>query len=1091
MVTTWSKYRIGIDVGARSLGFCAVGVDDDGQPVKILNSMVLAHDGGLDPEGQKTATTRRASAGVARRARRLVRRRRERLRVLDNLLTELGWPITDPNTFKDPYHPWVLRANLATTKVKDEAERNKQLAIAARHIARHRGWRNPYIKAETLLVPVEDSDKLIALRGRVENAVGRELPAALTPAQLVTALKLTPQVKLRGDEGLLGGKLMQSDNARELMVIAKTQGLDEETTRQLVLATFAARSPKGSAAERVGKDPLPGQSGKYRCLKAESAFQHYRIAAILANLRVRVAGSADRVLTVAERKICFELLADPVNKKEITWLDVAEKLGLEREQLRGTATPTADGDRAGSRPPTYVTANYMMGFTKVKPLPEWWRHAGQEERDALIRYLSNAVAESETATAADEVAIEFLETLEDEHLLALDDLKLPAGRAAYSADSLIKLTALMLEAEHDVHSARREAFKVSDDWRPPADPIGMPVGNPSVDRVTKAVARWLMAAEREWGVPEVVNIEHVREGFMSDLKTRELERDMKKREDANRRIAQEINDHIGAHGKVARSDTSRYLAFTRQHGKCAYCDKGISFTSLEMDHIVPQAGVGSTNRRDNLVAVCEACNKSKSKMVFSVWAETQGISVTEVASRVKMWTQDPGTSGKDWKQFQQNVITRLKRTTEDPEFDGRSMESIAWMANELRHRIEQHWAEEKVQVGVYRGQLTAEARKASGFEGKISFIGGSGKTRLDRRHHAMDAACMAMMRPKVAQVLAQRVNQRDAQRVTRDVETWKSFSGTNPAARTIWQQWLGNMNVLAELFNQAVAHDRIPVMENLRLRLGNGSVHKDTVNKLVQKRLGDEWSMEAIDRASTPALWCALTRAAGFEFGKGLPADESRVISVNGTKFTADDRVKIFPSKAAAILVREGAVEVGNAVHHARIYRISGKKDSYGMVRVFVPDLLKYRHEDLFEAPLLPQSLSMRDADMKLRIAIQEGNAEYLGWIAVGDELLLDMPSESKTQVGQFLEQFPGTVRWRVHGFYSNTRLRIRPTQIAAEGFSKDVIDAVAKTVDAPGWLPAVNVLWGQCNPVVVRRDALGKPRIDSHGTGLPESWQV
>ena len=72
-------YKVGIDVGTNSVGFCALQVDANGSPVKLLNSMVKIHDSGVDPEKVKSAVTRLASAGFARRTRRLYRRRKKRL----------------------------------------------------------------------------------------------------------------------------------------------------------------------------------------------------------------------------------------------------------------------------------------------------------------------------------------------------------------------------------------------------------------------------------------------------------------------------------------------------------------------------------------------------------------------------------------------------------------------------------------------------------------------------------------------------------------------------------------------------------------------------------------------------------------------------------------------------------------------------------------------------------------------------------------------------------------------------------------------------------------------------------------------------
>ena len=40
------RYRIGIDVGRNSTGFCALEIDDDDNPIAFLNLSVLLHDAG-------------------------------------------------------------------------------------------------------------------------------------------------------------------------------------------------------------------------------------------------------------------------------------------------------------------------------------------------------------------------------------------------------------------------------------------------------------------------------------------------------------------------------------------------------------------------------------------------------------------------------------------------------------------------------------------------------------------------------------------------------------------------------------------------------------------------------------------------------------------------------------------------------------------------------------------------------------------------------------------------------------------------------------------------------------------------------------
>lgn len=61
------RYRIGIDVGLNSVGLAAVEVSDENSPVRLLNAQSVIHDGGVDPQKNKEAITRKNMSGVARR----------------------------------------------------------------------------------------------------------------------------------------------------------------------------------------------------------------------------------------------------------------------------------------------------------------------------------------------------------------------------------------------------------------------------------------------------------------------------------------------------------------------------------------------------------------------------------------------------------------------------------------------------------------------------------------------------------------------------------------------------------------------------------------------------------------------------------------------------------------------------------------------------------------------------------------------------------------------------------------------------------------------------------------------------------------
>ena len=1077
-------YLVGIDVGSYSVGLSAVEVDEDRNPVGLLSAVSYIHDAGVDPTARKEAATRRAVSGVARRTRRLYRRKRKRLVNLDRFIEKCGWPVVDNEAFDDPLLPWRARMALAEGFIEDDKQRALYLSIAMRHIARHRGWRNPYTKVQSLHSPQEHSDAFKAIREDVEKELGRPLPENATVAQVIGQLMVAGR-RLRGEGGVISARLQQVDHALEINTICAKQRIPDDLRNQLIDMVFAAESPKGAASGRVGKDPL---SGRCRAGKASDAFQRYRIAALTANLRIRQ-GAEKRRLTQVEMALVNDLLVNAKGAKQPTWVDVAEVLGIDRGQLLGTATMLDDGERAGATPPVHAT-NLMMASVRIAPLKNWWLEADQPARDAMIKALSLAEADDFDSEEGAQVQALFSSLTDEEHE-KLDGLHLPAGRAAYSEDTLRKLTEHILAHGSDLYEARRAVFGVSEDWAPPAPDIAEPTGNPAVDRVLKIVNRWLSAAEAEWGAPLSVNIEHGRDAFVSELKSREIDRDIQRRTRRNYDLLKTMQEELGIDSKPSRADLWRYQSVQRQNGQCAYCGSPITYSNCEMDHIVPRAGQGSTNKRENLVATCARCNRSKLNIPFAVWAERStipGVSVKEAIDRTKMWLPDSGMRAADFRSFVKQVQDRFRRTTLDEPIDNRSAESVSWMANELRARIAQHFSsgddQADTKVRVFRGEITARARAASGIQRDLNMIGGKGKQRLDRRHHAVDASVIALMQATVAQVLVERNDLKHEQALRRQAPQWKEYEGADEGTRFQFRQWKRRMHSLLRILNQALDEDRIVVMSNLRLRLGNSQVHEAQIGKLAAKKVGDAFSVVEIDRASSEALWCALTRDPDYDPKEGLPENPERTLRVHGTHLSANDEVHIFPVGAAAIAIRGGYAELGASFHHARIYRINGKKPSYGMVRVYSVDLQKFRQQDLFSVELKPQTVSMRYADPKVRKAIAEGNAEYLGWLVSDDELLLDASSFTG-QVADTQAALGPIKRWRLDGLFDPSKLRLRPLQLAAEGLASDSEDYLKKTLDRPGWRPAVNKLFSVSQVTVIRRDALGRPRLES-GANLP-----
>ena len=307
------SYAIGIDVGLNSVGLAAIRLDNNGEPIRILKAMSVIHDAGIDPNGAKESDTRKAISGVARRVRRLYRQRRRRLQKLDFLLHSLGFPVVENKDldFSDSFTPWIFRAKLADEYIADEKQRKQMLSVAIRHIARHRGWRNPYQSIKSMTQETEYSEFYNELLKNIEKFAPGVSCEGSTPAQLVRDYLLSQQgkasrrLRITTDDRrknhpnsldpVLPRKLMQSDNMLEILNIFNVQHIDNKYVReQIINAVFYAKSPRGSAENRVGKDAITGK-GK-RALKASLAFQKYRIISTISNLRIRE-NSKERCLT--------------------------------------------------------------------------------------------------------------------------------------------------------------------------------------------------------------------------------------------------------------------------------------------------------------------------------------------------------------------------------------------------------------------------------------------------------------------------------------------------------------------------------------------------------------------------------------------------------------------------------------------------------------------------------------------------------------------------------------------------------------------------------------------------------------------------
>jgi len=1090
-----TSYRIGIDVGDRSVGLAAIAYDSSGLPTSVLSAVSYIHDGGMDPDTGKSPQSRLATSGVARRTRRLIRNRHRRLIALDGVLVAAGIPV-GADELSQTYQVWDARSRLALAYEPDESRRLAGLSLSIRHIARHRGWRNPWWGYSRLCVAPVPSKPFVSVMGKAESRFDRPPGHWSTLGQLVAEVAhrdvaIRPRtavgsLALQELDPVISDRLMQEDSLAELRMILSMQRVANTDAEEICKAVFAQTKPH-VPIDRIGSCSLIPSLP--RASTASLEFQEFRVRGAVANLRIKASSKESRNLTDDEHDLVVDFLLNWSDEQNPRWLDVAELLGT---SVRDLVRPSIEDGGTSLAPIDRTSRAIEQSFKKASEVGSWWKDASHEQRAELVTVITGSVtSESELSGAL----ISFADHWSEQTLEAFDKLKIDSGRTAYSLEALAQLIDVMRIRRCDAYVARSEAFQLPSNWQPPAPNFDDIIEHPTVNRVNAIVRRFLMTSVEKWGLPEQVTVEHVRSSFFGPAARAEFERELNF--NTKRRDKTKAELHTQGIANPTNADVRRQEAIQRQNSVCLYCGSAIGMTTSQLDHIVADAQGGS-NRRDNLVAVCTLCNGQKGKRSFVVFASGSnrtGVSLDLARERLRGWTRGQ-MSATQFRRFISDVSRRLALEDDSDDAGDRSIESTAYAAREMRSRItsflsaaaERRGHPDRPAVAVYSGQVTSEARRAGRVDSALRLRGKDTKDRLDRRHHAIDASVLTTLTPGVAVTLRQRSSLRNSDRLTGDAPGWKEYRGTTRAEQDGFAQWLYSIGALATILVTAVADDQVAVVRPLRLSPRVGLVHKATVEPLTRKTIASAFTTDEVFRACDRRLFAALNEAAHPK--EGLPADSGRATALGLPK---DALIELFPSNAAYLKVRGGAAALGNTVQHARVFAWQTKKGfQYGIVRMFTGEFPAIGFSrsgiDVMTYPLPNGSQAIRTANATVRAKILTGEAKQIGWLTLDDEIEVDVAALSvgNSKISEFLRVFPEK-RWLITGFFNQVQISIAPCYLASEGVTEETPKQVAEVLAANRIPMSANVILGGEGCTIIRRTVLGRPRWKSNG--LPQSW--
>lgn len=1114
------SWTLGLDLGTNSVGYAAIAYGSNGIPEEILYAGSVIHDGGQ--RGKSSHKADAGSARRTRNRYKQLRANRRKMDSTlrghgypygENVIEQAVAAIGGGDIFD-------IRARLASTVIADAHLLSLCVAAAVRHMQSRRGYRNSWLSAEFVLGEAAQgySEQYRQLHERCADVCGKSL-GDLTPAQLfVAAREMSPKYSTkvlptsaidalkksatshenarkdptvvartpedvllaatktkvamvreedvplllkRIEHDLLHQSLRRADIIRELHTIARVQGLDDAFVDGVARLIIFNEHPSKGVEERVKLDDLPTTGERHpRALKASLAFQSFRITAQVATLR-HVGGER---LTSEEQSAAREFLQGwSDTDTHPTWSEVAEAVGVKR---------FAKADNL-SRPEINTTALRIL--TKGGALKEFWTDTSTTDahRAVLVGILTSDTGALNRASSTAQQVQAWVDTLDEKTIASFDTLKFEPGRAAHSEQTMLQLTAYMQDPRNtpnDLYTARKEVFGVDDTWRPHPSPLGTPVGNPTVDANIKLTKRVFdMIVSRVGCPPERVVVESARD-IVNSAATRGkiTSANNQRRKDKNTALEEALSKYAeNAEGEATKaglrkSDTMRLVLLHEQNGTCLYCGSGtpLSLTTMEVDHIVPVSRGGS-NSRINLAAVCRSCNGSKLDTPFAQWASPEVYAGT--VKRIKSMTPTSASKGLARTKWINTYVAQLKATECE-----RPLESLSWAALEVRDQLEGELPpiDKGSRVLVVPGRITSDVRYMAGIDTEKHPIllrypdhTVKGKSRLDRRHHAIDAAVLTAIRQSTITVMSERSLLREQARLAsgngelHDVTwgedgitvtgRWDSYMG-GASDRFAFAQTRNALDALRVLLISAAAENRIHVTRVIKWTPSTAGIHDDRIRKLDKHLLGDALSPQLIDRAETSALWTALTRHPDYTEEGGLPADPARTVRVKGITLSAADHIGFLPGSGGAVTVRGGYAQA-QGIHHFRILDVDSCPDKKGkvkrvrhLVRVYTIDAARLHQvgKDVFTTPLAESTLSMRDAGAATR-KVFSGAASWKV-VTKGDEVVLtpQQCSESGSSSAKALyEMFPTLPEYRflVTGF-DESNVKVIPALVSSEG---------------------------------------------------------
>ncbi len=726
------SYILGLDLGTSSIGWGLIRTQP--APRDVLAAGVRIFPEGMDrTRGEKSLNQDRR---LSRSLRRQICRRARRKAKLLHALQEIGLLPADESQLKlllQNEDPYKLRA-LAL----DEKLEPWQVGRALYHLGQRRGYLSNRKTGS-------DKDGKVAagisgLQNNIDAANCRTLGEYFH--------KVDPH-----QERIRGHYTSRAQYEHEFELIWATQAryhpavLDIANKKRIKEAIFFQRPLKTQKFLVGGCEFEPGRK---RAQKGSLAAQEFRLWQTINNLKILYSDGSERYLTDEERVSLHDELQA---RKNLSWAGVRTLLGL-LESTRFNLERVRKSGLQGNI--TAATISSVLG-------KKTWKALGSQGQEQLVADLLNI--ENESALRNRLRRAYGVDSDKEDKLIA-KSLGLPKGYLHVSAKAARKIAAELARTGHDngrgltydqacsaagyIHTKPLEKGNrnlLPFPGRPARDKRDRTVEhdplvanslvtvdnlrNPLVERAIYQLRRVVNAIIKKYGKPALIRIELARDLKSSKKQRENYEKQQKINEEANKRAAKALVDY--GIPNPSRSDLLKYRLWEECGRTCPYTGKSISQDALfgdhpqfDVEHIIPYTRCLDDSYMNKTLCYRPE-NEAKGNLTPWEFYHQNEKSYEAVLQRAKKLPYPK------FKRFARDALKDLD------EFVSQQLNETRYISRKAVEYLSQL---DGVRIETVKGGTTALLRRAWGLNNILD--AGGEKTRMDHRHHAVDAIVCAL-----------------------------------------------------------------------------------------------------------------------------------------------------------------------------------------------------------------------------------------------------------------------------------------------------------------------------------------------------------